>query len=192
MELVPESNRPGVVRRLRTDLPLDVAARAIESDEYWERRAKENWANVLLASHGNSWKQLYFERIVQDTVESGELDMETITLAREFVHGIRLTVQPGKGNVERVVGELDGALSWLKVTYATRGSGMAYDREQFGMDMGDCKAISRAITRAQTLTALDLSMNQIDDARASRLSHALADNLSVISINLSRNRIGDR
>jgi len=41
----------------------------IADGEYWERRSCARWRNCDPAAHGQSWKQLYFERNLQEALE---------------------------------------------------------------------------------------------------------------------------
>lgn len=41
----------------------------IEEEEYWKRRASERWRNCDIACHGDSWKQLFFERNLNEFLE---------------------------------------------------------------------------------------------------------------------------
>lgn len=41
----------------------------IEEEDYWKRRASERWRNCDIACHGDSWKQLFFERNLNEFLE---------------------------------------------------------------------------------------------------------------------------
>lgn len=41
----------------------------IMDEEYWRRRACARWRNCDPCAHGRSWKQLYFERNLQEALE---------------------------------------------------------------------------------------------------------------------------
>lgn len=41
----------------------------IEEEDYWKRRASEKWRNCDIACHGDSWKQLFFERNLNEFLE---------------------------------------------------------------------------------------------------------------------------
>ncbi len=58
-----------VVDNLSVDLPLEVAAVMIAGEGYWQRRAAVRWKNCDTLPHGNSWKQLYMERNLQEAIE---------------------------------------------------------------------------------------------------------------------------
>jgi hypothetical protein len=59
--------------------------------------------------------------------------------------------------------------------------------------LGDafCTAISSALAANRSLTALDLSSNQITDQGVAQLAHALRLNRTLLSLCLAGNRIGD-
>ena len=41
----------------------------IEEEDYWKRRASERWRNCDISCHGESWKQLFFERNLDEFLE---------------------------------------------------------------------------------------------------------------------------
>jgi hypothetical protein len=54
------------------DLPLELAGAAMtqESNEiYWKLRSQARWTNCDPSKHGDSYKQLFFERNLQDVLE---------------------------------------------------------------------------------------------------------------------------
>jgi hypothetical protein len=60
-----------VVRELSLDLPFHVALPLISDEDYWRRRAAARWrGSLVVASHGQSWKQLYVERHLQEALET--------------------------------------------------------------------------------------------------------------------------
>lgn len=58
-----------VVEKLPLDLPLELAGTAISDEAYWKHRSQSRWTNCDANKHGGSFKQLYFERNLQDTIE---------------------------------------------------------------------------------------------------------------------------
>ena len=66
---VPSAYHAQVVDRLPLDLPLETAGQAIRDESYWKRRSQARWTNCDTLKHGGSYKQLFFERHLQDTLE---------------------------------------------------------------------------------------------------------------------------
>jgi hypothetical protein len=58
-----------IVDNLALDLPLDIAAVLIAGESYWQRRSAARWKNCDTLPHGQSWKQLYMERNLQEAIE---------------------------------------------------------------------------------------------------------------------------
>lgn len=44
-------------------------AQHLLDEDYWKRRSSARWRNLEPSAHGNSWKQLYFEKNLQDALE---------------------------------------------------------------------------------------------------------------------------
>ena len=74
----------------------------IEAEKYWSRLARERWnpQNLNLALHGQSWKRLYCEKHLQETLEKyshSKQHHNYLRLLREveackpFVHTLRLS-----------------------------------------------------------------------------------------------------
>lgn len=66
---VSEKFHETVVEKLPLDLPLELAGTAISNETYWKHRSQARWTNCDASKHGGSFKQLYFERNLQDTIE---------------------------------------------------------------------------------------------------------------------------
>ena len=69
LQEVPPSYHAQVINLLPLDLPLELAGQAIQHEEYWKQRSAARWTNCDPVKHGMSYKQLYFERNLQDTIE---------------------------------------------------------------------------------------------------------------------------
>jgi hypothetical protein len=59
-----------IVDLLPIDLHIEVAGKVIYNESYWRRRSRARWANADPAGHGRSWKQLYFEKNIEDALET--------------------------------------------------------------------------------------------------------------------------
>ena len=71
---VPRAYHGRVVELLPLDLPLELAGQTIEDEAYWKRRSQAQWTNCDSSKHGSSYKQLFFERTLQDTLEECDAD----------------------------------------------------------------------------------------------------------------------
>lgn len=61
-----------IVDQLPLDLPLELAGAAItqeRNEKYWKLRSQGRWTNCDASQHGGSFKQLFFERNLQDVLE---------------------------------------------------------------------------------------------------------------------------
>lgn len=66
---------------------------------------------------------------------------------------------------------------------------MDYDRSLFGMKLSDCRALARALERAECLTHLDLSSNGLDDDKVRMLASGLVDNITITHLCLAHNKV---
>jgi hypothetical protein len=66
---VPKTYHKQIIELLPPDLPLELAGQAIQDETYWKRRSQARWSNCDTLKHGGSYKQLYFERNLQDAIE---------------------------------------------------------------------------------------------------------------------------
>ncbi|KAI8815348.1 hypothetical protein BJ742DRAFT_670594 [Cladochytrium replicatum] len=68
---IPQKYRERVLSSISVDLPLPIAGPLIPDDEsYWRRRAAARFKNPEPARHGKSWKRLFFELHMRETIES--------------------------------------------------------------------------------------------------------------------------
>ena len=69
---VAEKYHVPIVEHLPLDLPLELAGAAITqecNEKYWKLRSEARWTNCDASKHGGSYKQLFFERNLQDVLE---------------------------------------------------------------------------------------------------------------------------
>jgi len=152
-----------------------------------------------VAAHGGSWKQLYFEQNLQDTLESFDPTVSVLDELRRlmafssrFVRYLTVSQLPSHLDLQHVFGCLDSSLCGLTLRYGLRQVGMEYDPAMFGMRLPDCRSLARSLCSAETLTYLNLSGNALDDEKARMVLSGLVDNLSVTHLDLSQNKIADR
>ncbi|NXC37326.1 DRC5 protein, partial [Campylorhamphus procurvoides] len=66
--LLPEHQRK-VLDRLSTSLPLAVTANLVSDEEYWKRCCTERWQLCDVSNYGDSWKRMFFERHLENTLK---------------------------------------------------------------------------------------------------------------------------
>lgn len=81
---VPSAFHERVVELLPLDLPLELAGQSIKDEAYWKRRSQAQWTNCDSSKHGSSFKQLFFERMLQDTLEECEVAANACLAASQF------------------------------------------------------------------------------------------------------------
>ncbi|KAL6761037.1 hypothetical protein V8C86DRAFT_993653 [Haematococcus lacustris] len=184
---------------LPLDLPLELVGTLITDEAYWQRRCNARWKNTEVLAHGNSFKQMYFERNLQDAVEqydpaiSSEGDLRRLmTYSRRYVHTLNLRQLPSHMDLAIIFDCMINSPSALAVRYNLQNVGMEYDRSLFGMKLADCRNLAKALESNETLTYLDLSNNSLDDDKVRMLASGLVENLSITHLNLSHNKIADR
>ncbi|KAJ3276113.1 T-complex-associated testis-expressed protein 1 [Terramyces sp. JEL0728] len=66
---LPAKHREAVINSISIDLPLSIAGPIIPDEDYWKRRSKTRFVYASVASHGNSWKRLFFELHLKEVIE---------------------------------------------------------------------------------------------------------------------------
>ncbi|KAF5398268.1 T-complex-associated testis-expressed protein 1 [Paragonimus heterotremus] len=93
MQYLDDRQKRILLDSLAPDMPLKVTAHVIGEDPYWTRCCHQRWPIIDLSRHGGSWKQAFFERILEETIETfvpghtyaPRLD-ECVTFAAPYVH----------------------------------------------------------------------------------------------------------
>ncbi|KAI8916103.1 hypothetical protein EDD86DRAFT_197652, partial [Gorgonomyces haynaldii] len=70
LKKISQKYRDRIVSAISTDIPLAIAAPLIPDESYWERRAKKTFKLANVHEFGESWKRLYFELFIRDTIEA--------------------------------------------------------------------------------------------------------------------------
>ena len=195
-----------IVDVLPADLPLELAGELVADEDYWQRRAEGRWENPETVDHGRSWKQLYFERNLQEAIEAHVAKASTseededphrdalrrlLAFSKRWARSLKIVHAPGAVDVAALFECTAGSLVSLDLKYAARDVGADYDgANTLGMRLGCARALAEALEHAETLAHLGLSQNAIDDAKLARLAEGLAENASVTSLDLSKNKIG--
>lgn len=195
---VPEKFKDRLAALIPTDLPLNVSAPLIDSEIYWKRCAADLFQTVVPADHGNSWKQLFFEKTVEEALENFDGSEQAHTaLSRlletssELVYKLKIRQFASHADTAFLFDVLPNLYS-LCITYGSRNVGMKYERSIFGMKLADAENLSQQLPRTETLTHLALNENVLDDEKVRRLVVGLRDNLTITELDLSHNKISDR
>lgn len=94
--LLPEHQRK-VLERLSTGLPLAVTANLISDEDYWKRCCTERWQACDISNYGDSWKQMFFERhlenilkcFIPNTTDPNQV-LELIPLCKDYVRKLEV------------------------------------------------------------------------------------------------------
>jgi len=156
------------VKLIDPTLPMTVTARNVEFEFYWEGKCKNQLKNCRKEDHGNSFKQAYIERKIQELLENHKDDASNPELIKEL-HAARFDVFCLK--ISQLLSHLDMSivfqhlpnLSYLTLTYGAKHVGMDYERPLFGMKMSDANLLSNCIKTTQNLVYLSLPGNLLDD-----------------------------
>ena len=196
-----------IVDVLPADLPLELAGELVADEDYWQRRAEGRWENPETVDHGRSWKQLYFERNLQEAIEAHVAKASTseededperdalrrlLAFSKRWARSLKIVHAPGAVDLAALFECTAGSLVSLDLKYIARDVRDNYDgANTLGMRLGCARALAKALEEhAETLTHLGLSQNSIDDAKLEPLAEGLATNASVTSLDLSKNKIG--
>jgi hypothetical protein len=111
--------------------------------------------------HGNSFKQTYIERYLQELLEKHKADgnqsnlIEELSACRYDCFSLNITQMLSHLEMNVVFDNLPN-LSYLSLTYGAKHVGMEYDRQLFGMKMSDARIFSDCLRTTQSLVKLAL------------------------------------
>ena len=195
---VPEKYKDRLAALIPTDLPLIVSAPLIDSEIFWKRCAADLFQTCVPSDHGNTWKQLFFEKTVEEALEnfdgSGQAHTalnRLLATSSEFIYKLKIRQFASHADIAFLFDALPNLYS-LSITYGSRNVGMKYERSIFGMKLADAENLSQQLPRTETLTNLVLNENVLDDEKVRRLVVGLRDNLTITDLDLSHNKISDR
>jgi hypothetical protein len=196
-----------ITSQLPVDLNPAIGALHVFDEGYWKRCciARLGWARCDLISHGQIWKQLFFETLAQEQLAGlpdEDLDEEVSvagftgkvhassarTKVMQFLeasqdHVFSLTIKELNSHppVDRVLALLPN-LAKLDLTYGIKKCGMTTVRSAFGMTEYDASTLTRALSNSMkccpNLTSLTLKGNRIDDSLMRILMDGLLRSLS--------------
>ena len=216
--VLPETLRARIVDLLDVRLDIDLAGRWIADEAYWCRRARARWPSLARpgfapTARGRSWKQMFFEKHVEEAIvasanddDAESLDDEknrnhtsvdaTVRFAKKWTRVLSLRgLRAGGGSVRlgsTLFEPLAGCLTSLTLQYGKKSAGVGYEPSAFGMAAADCEALARCLPAAETLVRLSLPQNGLDCHRARIIAAGLGDNVSVTVLDLRANAIGCR
>eukprot|EP00927_Polykrikos_kofoidii_P060201 TRINITY_DN5524_c3_g1_i1.p1 TRINITY_DN5524_c3_g1~~TRINITY_DN5524_c3_g1_i1.p1 ORF type:complete len:560 (+),score=95.19 TRINITY_DN5524_c3_g1_i1:213-1682(+) len=182
------------------NMPLPEAATRISDENYWKRRTQAKHRNAQVEKHGVSWKQTFLELELQEclervTIDYGVEELEDLKLqvsaSRDHIFQLAIGQFPSHIDLSFLFDALP-ALCSFSITYGNRRLGMYYERAMFGMKISDAQYLARNIRVSQTLVALSLPCNMIDDELVKVLMGGLSYGHMLTNLNLSHNKIGDR
>lgn len=129
-----------IVDLLPLDLHVEMAGKVIMNESYWRRRSQARWENCDIAGHGRSWKQLYFEKNIEDALETFDPESSDISqlrrlllFSRKYVSMIRIQQLPSHIDLTTLFDGLGSSLRALVLSYGMKNVAMDYDRSLFGM-----------------------------------------------------------
>jgi hypothetical protein len=188
-----------ITRLLPTTLPPEITARYVYNENYWKRCCVEKygWPNCELAEHGLLWKQLYFEKLLQEKLEDFDAqtqDISTLTdfleSCKDYIFTVKFRQLPSHcGLSEICTPDLLPNLTRLDITYGVNKIGMNYERMLFGMKISDATSLAKVFEMTPTLTTLVLTGNMIDDDLLRIMMTGLIKNHTITSLDMSHNKI---
>lgn len=196
-EIIPPPQMAEITKQLSVDLSPLVGARHVYNENYWKRCCVEKfgWHNCHLAEHGFLWKQMYFEKLLQEKLEQFDPQAENIEdlyelvdASMDYIFSIKYRQLPSHLDISELC-SLTPNLTKLDVTYGVIKIGMNYERMLFGMKISDATSLAKTFDRTETLTSIVLSGNMIDDDLLRMLMTGLIKNTTITCIDLSHNKI---
>jgi hypothetical protein len=196
-EVIPPPQMAEITKMLHTDLSPLVGAKYIYSESYWKRCCvdKYGWHNCHLHEHNLLWKQLFFEKLLQETLEDfdaatedPEVIFELIDAAMDYIFTLSFKQLPSHIELFEICDMLPN-LTKLDITYGVKKIGMNYERMLFGMKISDATSLAKIFDHSDTLTTVVLSGNMIDDDLLRMLMTGLIKNNTITHLDVSHNKI---
>lgn len=196
-ELLPPPQMAEITEQLSTKLSPCVGAKYVFNENYWKRCCVEKygWHCCKLSEHGLLWKQLYFEKLLNERLEDFDIETddetslyELVDACADYIFTVSFRQLPSHIDLSELLSMMPN-LTKLEVTYGVNKIGMNYERMLFGMKIADATALAKAFNRADNLTTIMLMGNMIDDDLLRMLMSGLIKNSTVTCLDLSHNRI---
>lgn len=196
-EIIPPPQMAEITSQLSTSLPPLVGAKYVYNENYWKRCCVEKfgWHKCQLSEHGLLWKQMYFEKLLQERLEDFDPQSENIEdlyelvdASMDYIFCITFRQLPSHLDMAELC-SLTPNLAKLDITYGVKKIGMNYERMLFGMKISDATSLARAFDRTETLSTVVMSGNMIDDDLLRMLMTGLIKNNTITALDLSHNKI---
>jgi len=196
---IPAHHRSKVISQLATDMDITISSKHIHSEEYWKRCCVEGkkWTNCLLSEHGFNWKQLFFEKNLQDLLETYDVKLQTqdslvakIKASQDYIFSLSITQLLAHPELGILFDNLRN-LSSLSLTYGVKRLRLRYNRSLFGMKLSDAESLAICIQKTQSLCHLSLQSNLLDDDLLEILMVGLKANNTITHLDVSHNKITD-
>ncbi len=196
-EVIPPPQMAEITKMLPTNLNPLIGARYIYNESYWKRCCvdKYGWHNCHLHEHNLLWKQLFFEKLLQETLEDfdavtedPDIIYELIDAAMDYIFTLSFKQLPSHIELFEVCDMLPN-LTKLDITYGVKKIGMNYERMLFGMKISDATSLAKIFDHTDTLTTVLLSGNMIDDDLLRMLMTGLIKNNTITHLDVSHNKI---
>lgn len=195
-DVIPPPLMAEITKSLPTKLSPIIGAMYIYNESYWKRCCvdKYGWHNCHLEDHNLLWKQLYFEKLLQEVLENANSidDIEAldslIGACMDYIFTIKFTQLPSHVDLFEVCKDLPNFMK-LDATYGVKSIGMNYERLLFGMKISDATALAKIFDETKYLTTVILSGNLIDDDLLRMLMTGLIKNDTITHLDVSHNKI---
>lgn len=196
-EIIPPAQMAEITRQLPTQMSHLIGAKYVYNENYWKRCCVEKygWQNCHLHEHGLLWKQMYFEKLLQEKLEDFDIqseDLETIfellDASMDYIFTLVFKQFPSHLDMSELCSMLPN-LTRLDVTYGVNKIGMSYERMLFGMKISDATGLAKCFDRTETLTTVVMSGNLIDDDLLRMLMTGLIKNNTITHLDFSHNKI---
>lgn len=196
-EIIPPPLMMEITKSLPTNLRPIIGAKYIFNESYWKRCCVEKygWHNCNLLEHNLLWKQLYYEKLIQEKLEEYdavtdniEYLYELIDSCMDYIFTITFKQLPSHLELYDLLSLLPN-LNKLDIIYGIKKIGMNYERMLFGMKISDATSLAKIFDHTETLTTVILTGNLIDDDLLRMLMTGLIKNNTITYLDLSHNRI---
>jgi hypothetical protein len=196
-EVIPPPLMAEITKSLPSNLSPIIAAKYIYNESYWKRCCvdKYGWHNCQLEEHNLLWKQLYFEKLLQERLEDFDAvteDIESlyelIDACMDYIFTIRFRQLPSHLELFELCSHLPN-LTKIDCVYGIKKIGMNYERLLFGMKISDATSLAKIFDQSDTLTTVILSGNLIDDDLLRMMMTGLIKNNTITYLDVSHNKI---
>ena len=197
LKFVPATLIGDVTKNLPLTLNSLIGARYVYNENYWKKCCVEKygWHNCDISEHGYMWKQLYFEKLLNERLEDFDPETEKIEdfyefadAAMDYIFTITFKQLPSHLDIFELCSLLPN-INKIDITYGITKIGMQYERMLFGMKISDATCLAKVFDSTDTLTTVIMTSNLIDDDLLRMLMTGLIKNNTITHLDLSHNKI---